>query len=177
MAHRERFLPVKPDDPTGEHAVVGESTLSAVALAFSFPSSIIKKAANGIGILGHGLLRMISYMYRSILIDASIAVEPTIVLTLLLLLTLCVKVVAMKPGALKPAAVETASSWYVGRDWSVEILSFLMSLIRPVPFIRSPLASLHRSHLFLSPSARDLLCFRRGRRRHQGTAVAASAAN
>jgi hypothetical protein len=167
---------VKPGDPTGEHAVVGESTLSAVALAFSFPSSIIKKAANGIGILGHGLLRMISYMYRSILIDASIAVEPTIVLTLLLLLTLLVKVVAMKPGALKPAAVETASSWYVGRDWSVEILSFLMSLIRPVPFIRSPLASLHRSHLFLSPSARES-CFRRGRRRHQGTAVAASAAN
>ena len=31
------------------------------------------------------------------------------VLTLLVLLTLCVKVVAMKPGALKPTAVETAS--------------------------------------------------------------------
>ena len=51
-----------------------------------------------------------------------------------------------------------------------------MSFIRSVPFIRSPLASLHRSHLFLSPSAREL-CFRRGRRRHQGTAVAASAAS
>ena len=110
MAHRERFLPVKPGDPTGEHAVVGESTLSAVALAFSFPSSIIKKAANGIGILGHGLLRMISYMYRSILIDASIAVEPTIVLTLLLLVALFVKAVAMKSEALNPTAVETASS-------------------------------------------------------------------
>ena len=108
MAHRERFLPVKPDDPTGEHAVHGESTLSAAASAFSYPSIIIKKAAKGIGNLGHVLLRVISY--HSILIDASIAVEPTIVLTLLLLLTLFVKAVAMKSGALKPTAVETASS-------------------------------------------------------------------
>ena len=112
MAHRERFLPVKPDDPTGEHAMVENSTLSVAAsaikgTAFCSPSIIIKKAAKGIGNLGHGVLRMISF--RSILIDASIAVEPTIVLTLLLLLTLCVKVVAMKPGALKPTAVQTAS--------------------------------------------------------------------
>ena len=109
----ERFLPVKPGDPTGEHAVVGNSTLSAAAsamegTAFSFPSIIIKKAAKGIGNLGHDFLRVISY--HSILIDASIAVEPTIVLTLLLLLTLFVKAVAMKSGALKPTAVETASS-------------------------------------------------------------------
>ena len=109
MAHRERFLPVKPDDSTGEHAVGRESTFSVAAsaiegTAFCFPSII---AAKGIGNLGHVLLRVISY--HSILIDASIAVEPTIVLTLLLLLTLCVKVVAMKPGALKPTAVETAS--------------------------------------------------------------------
>ena len=109
----ERFLPVKPGDPTGEHAVVGNSTLSAAAsamegTAFSFPSIIIKKAAKGIGNLGHVLLRVISY--HSILIDASIAVEPTIVLTLLLLLTLFVKAVARKPGALKSTAVETASS-------------------------------------------------------------------
>ena len=108
MAHRERFLPVKPDDPTGEQAVHGESTLSAAASAFSYPSIIIKKAAKGIGNLGHVLLRVISY--HSILIDASIAVELTIVLTLLLLLTLFVKAVAMKSGALKPTAVETASS-------------------------------------------------------------------
>ena len=108
MAHRERVLPVKPDDPTGEQAVHGESTLSAAASAFSYPSIIIKKAAKGIGNLGHVLLRVISY--HSILIDASIAVEPTIVLTLLLLLTLFVKAVAMKSGALKPTAVETASS-------------------------------------------------------------------
>ena len=107
MAHRERFLPVKPGDPTGEHAVVGNSTLSAAASAFSYPSIIIKKAAKGIGNLGHVLLRVISY--HSILIDASIPVEPTIVLTLLLL-TLFVKAVAMKSGALKPTAVETASS-------------------------------------------------------------------
>ena len=110
----ERFLPVKPGDPTGaatgEHAVAGESTLSVAAegTAFSFPSIIIKKAAKGIGNLGHVLLRVISY--HSILIDASIAVEPTIVLTLLLVLTLLVKAVAMKSGALKPTAVETASS-------------------------------------------------------------------
>ena len=109
MAHRERFLPVKPDDPTGEQAVHGESTLSAAASAFSYPSIIIKKAAKGIGNLGHVLLRVISYC--STLIDASIAVEPTIVLTLLLLvLTLFVKAVAMKSGALKSTAVETASS-------------------------------------------------------------------
>ena len=112
MAHRERFLPVKPDDPTGENTVDRQSTFSMAAsvregTAFSFPFIIIKKAAKGIGNLGHGVLRMISF--RSILIDASIAFEPTIVLTLLLLLTLCVKVVAMKPGALKPTAVETAS--------------------------------------------------------------------
>ena len=113
----ERFLPVKPGDPTGaatdEHAVDRQSTFSVAAsviggTAFSFPSIIIKKAAKGIGNLGHGLLRMISH--RPILIDASITVEPTIVLTLLLLLTLFVKAVAMKPGALKPTAVETASS-------------------------------------------------------------------
>ena len=113
MAHRERFLPVKPDDPTDEHAVDRQSTFSVAAsviggTAFSFPSIIIKKAAKGIGNLGHGVLRMISF--RSILIDASIAVEPTIVLTLLLLLTLFVKAVARKPGALKSTAVETASS-------------------------------------------------------------------
>ena len=75
MAHRERFLPVKPDDPTGEHAVGRENTFSVAAsaiegTAFCFPSIIIKKAAKGI------LLRVISYC--SILIDASIAVEPTI---------------------------------------------------------------------------------------------------
>ena len=143
MAHREHFRPVKPDDPTDEHAVDWESIFSVAASAiegttFCSPSIIIKKAAKGIGNLGHVLLRVISY--PSILIDASIAVEPTIVLTLLLLLTLLVKVVAIKSGALKPTAVETASSCYVGRDWSVEILSFLMSLIRPVPFIHSPLA-------------------------------------
>ena len=114
MAHRERFLPVKPDDPTGENTVDRQSTFSMAAsvregTAFSFPFIIIKKAAKGIGNLGHGLLRMISH--RPILIDASIAVEPTIVLTLLLLvLTLFVKAVAMKSGALKPTAVETASS-------------------------------------------------------------------
>ena len=113
MAHRERVLPVKPDDPTDEHAVDRKSTFSVAAsviggTAFSFPSIIIKKAAKGIGNLGHGFLRVISY--HSILIDASIAVEPTIVLTLLLLLTLFVKAVAMKSGALKPTAVETASS-------------------------------------------------------------------
>ena len=113
MAHRERVLPVKPDDPTGEHAMVENSTLSVAAsaiegTAFCSPSIIIKKAAKGIGNLGHGLLRMISH--RPILIDASIAVEPTIVLTLLLLLTLFVKAVAMKSEALNPTAVETASS-------------------------------------------------------------------
>ena len=113
MAHRERFLPVRPDDPTGEHAVDRKSTFSVAAsamegTAFCFPSIIIKKAAKGIGNLGHVLLRVISYC--SILIDASIAVEPTIVLTLLLVLTLLVKAVAMKSGALKPTAVETASS-------------------------------------------------------------------
>ena len=113
MAHRERFLPVKPDDPTDENAVDRESTFSVAAsaiegTAFCFPSIIIKKAAKGIGNLGHVPLRVISYC--SILIDASIAVEPTIVLTLLLLLTLFVKAVAMKSGALKPTAVETASS-------------------------------------------------------------------
>ena len=108
MAHRERVLPVKPDDPTDEHAVDRQSTFSVSASAFSYPSIIIKKAAKGIGNLGHVLLRVISY--HSILIDASIAVEPTIVLTLLLLLTLFVKAVATKPGALKPTAVETASS-------------------------------------------------------------------
>ena len=114
MAHRERFLPVKPDDPTGENTVDRQSTFSMAAsvregTAFSFPFIIIKKAAKGIGNLGHVLLRVISY--HSILIDASIAVEPTIVLTLLLLvLTLFVKAVAMKSGALKPTAVETASS-------------------------------------------------------------------
>ena len=85
----------------------GRFTPRVEGTAFSFPFIIIKKAAKGIGNLGHGVLRMISF--RSILIDASIAFEPTIVLTLLLLLTLCVKVVAMKPGALKPTAVETAS--------------------------------------------------------------------
>ena len=114
MAHRERVLPVKPDDPTGEHAVDRKSIFSVAAsaiegTAFCFSSIIIKKAAKGIGNLGHVLLRVISY--HSILIDASIAVEPTIVLTLLLLvLTLLVKAVAMKSGALKPTAVETASS-------------------------------------------------------------------
>ena len=113
MAHRERFLPVKPGDPTDENAVGRESTFSVAAsaiegTAFCSPSIIIKKAAKGIGNLGHGFLRVISY--HSILIDASIAVEPTIVLTLLLLLTLFVKAVARKPGALKPTAVETASS-------------------------------------------------------------------
>ena len=111
MAHRERFRPVKPDDPTDEHAVDRESTFSVAASAIegtAFCSIIIKKAAKGIGNLGHVLLRVISY--HSILIDASIAVEPTIVLTLLLVLTLLVKAVAMKSGALKPTAVETASS-------------------------------------------------------------------
>ena len=113
MAHRERFLPVKPDDPTDENAVDRESTFSVAAsaiegTAFCFPSIIIKKAAKGIGNLGHGLLRMISH--RPILIDASIAVEPTIVLTLFLLLALLVKTMAMSPGALKPTAVGTASS-------------------------------------------------------------------
>ena len=113
MAHREHFRPVKPDDPTDEHAVDWESIFSVAASAiegttFCSPSIIIKKAAKGIGNLGHGFLRVISY--HSILIDASIAVEPTIVLTLLLLLTLFVKAVARKPGALKPTAVETASS-------------------------------------------------------------------
>ena len=113
MAHRERVLPVKPDDPTGEHAVVGNSTLSVAAsaiegTAFCSPSIIIKKAAKGIGNLGHVLLRVISY--HSILIDASIAVEPTIVLTLLLLVALFVKAVAMKSEARNPTAVETASS-------------------------------------------------------------------
>ena len=113
MTHRGRVLPVKPDDPTDENAVDRESTFSVAAsaiegTAFCSPSIIIKKAAKGIGNLGHGVLRMISF--RSILIDASIAVEPTIVLTLLLLLTLFVKAVAMKSGALKPTAVETASS-------------------------------------------------------------------
>ena len=112
MTHRGRVLPVKPDDPMGEHAVDRESTFSVAAsaiegTAFCFSSIIIKKAAKGIGNLGHVLLRVISY--RSILIDASIAVEPTIVLTLLLVLTLLVKAVAMKSGALKPTAVETAS--------------------------------------------------------------------
>ena len=109
----ERFLPVKPGDPTGEHAVDRQSTFSVAAsviggTAFSFPSIIIKKAAKGIGNLGHVLLRMISF--RSILIDASIAVEPTIVLTLLLLVALFVKAVAMKSEARNPTAVETASS-------------------------------------------------------------------
>ena len=113
MTHRGRVLPVKPDDPMGEHAVDRESTFSVAAsaiegTAFCFSSIIIKKAAKGIGNLGHVLLRVISY--HSILIDASISVEPTIVLTLLLLLTLFVKAVAMKSGALKPTAVETASS-------------------------------------------------------------------
>ena len=113
MAHRERVLPVKPDDPTDENAVDRESTFSVAAsaiegTAFCFPSIIIKKAAKGIGNLGHVLLRVISY--HSILIDASIPVEPTIVLTLLLLLTLFVKAVAMKSEALNPTAVETASS-------------------------------------------------------------------
>ena len=113
MAHRERFLPVKPDDPTGENTVDRQSTFSMAAsvregTAFSFPFIIIKKAAKGIGNLGHVLLRVISY--HSILIDASIAVEPTIVLTLLLLVTLFVKAVAMKSEALNPTAVETASS-------------------------------------------------------------------
>ena len=113
MAHRERFLPVKPDDPTDEHAVVGNSIFSVAAsaiegTAFCSPSIIIKKAAKGIGNLGHGVLRMISF--RSILIDASIAVEPTIVLTLLLLVALFVKAVAMKSEARNPTAVETASS-------------------------------------------------------------------
>ena len=113
MAHRERFRPVKPDDPTDEHAVDWESIFSVAAsaiegTAFCSPSIIIKKAAKGIGNLGHVLLRVISY--HSILIDASIAVELTIVLTLLLLLTLFVKAVARKPGALKSTAVETASS-------------------------------------------------------------------
>ena len=113
MAHRERALPVKPDNPTGEHAVDRQSIFSVAAsaiegTAFCSPFIIIKKAAKGIGNLGHVLLRVISY--HSILIDASIPVEPTIVLTLLLLLTLFVKAVAMKSGALKPTAVETASS-------------------------------------------------------------------
>ena len=113
MAHRERVLPVKPDDPTDEHAVDRKSIFSVAAsaiegTAFCSPFIIIKKAAKGIGNLGHVLLRMISF--RSILIDASIAVEPTIVLTLLLLLTLFVKAVAMKSEALNPTAVETASS-------------------------------------------------------------------
>ena len=113
MAHRERVLPVKPDDPTGEHAVDRKSIFSVAAsaiegTAFCSPFIIIKKAAKGIGNLGHVLLRMISF--RSILIDASIAVEPTIVLTLLLLVTLFVKAVAMKSEALNPTAVETASS-------------------------------------------------------------------
>ena len=106
-------LPLETSHKKGEHTVAGESTLSAAAsamedTAFSFPFIIIKKAAKGIGNLGHVLLRVISY--HSILIDASIPVEPTIVLTLLLLLTLFVKAVAMKSGALKPTAVETASS-------------------------------------------------------------------
>jgi hypothetical protein len=113
MAHRERVLPVKPDDPTGEHAVDRKSIFSVAAsaiegTAFCSPFIIIKKAAKGIGNLGHVLLRVISF--RSILIDASIAVEPTIVLTLLLLVALFVKAVAMKSEALNPTAVETASS-------------------------------------------------------------------
>ena len=33
MAHRERVLPVKPDDPMGEHAVDRESTFSVAASA------------------------------------------------------------------------------------------------------------------------------------------------
>ena len=107
-------LPLETSHKKGEHTVAGESTLSAAAsamedTAFSFPSIIIKKASKGIGNLGHGLLHIINH--RSILIDASIAVEPTIVLITFLLLLLLLEVVAMNPaGALKPAAVETASS-------------------------------------------------------------------